>query len=87
MTYVITQSCCNDAVCAQVCPVGAIHPTPEEREYDATEMLYIDPASCINCDACVDACPVEAIYSEENLPPDMTRYLEINAEYFRRVPR
>ena len=47
MTYVITQNCCNDASCVPVCPVGCIHPTPDEPDYRSAEMLYIDPASCI----------------------------------------
>lgn len=30
MPYVITQNCCNDASCVQVCPVDCIHPAPDE---------------------------------------------------------
>ena len=30
MAYVITQPCCNDACCVDVCPVNCIHPTPDE---------------------------------------------------------
>src|ERR1700739_2011029 len=52
MTYVITQSCCNDASCVAVCPVNCIHPTPDEPGYHQAEMLYIDPGACIDCVVC-----------------------------------
>ncbi|AFR51261.1 FAD-dependent oxidoreductase [Gordonia sp. KTR9] len=83
MTYVITQSCCNDASCVQACPVGCIHPTPSEPGYLTTEMLYIDPGACIDCAACVDACPVNAVYAEDELPVDLRAYAAINAEYYQ----
>jgi ferredoxin--NADP+ reductase len=82
MTYVITQSCCNDAACVDVCPVGCIHPSPNSPEYASAEQLYIDPEACIDCDACLDVCPVEAIYPDVELPEPMVPYLEINAGYF-----
>jgi ferredoxin--NADP+ reductase len=83
MTYVITQNCCNDATCADVCPVGCIHPTPDEPGYATAEMLYIDPQRCIDCAACVEACPVDAISPADELPPPLARYAEINADYYR----
>ncbi|AYF75321.1 4Fe-4S dicluster domain-containing protein [Nocardia yunnanensis] len=86
MTYVITQNCCNDAACAQVCPVGCIHPTPDEPGYSTAEMLYIDPQKCIDCGACVEACPVDAVYSADELPHTQRRYADINAAYFRATP-
>ena len=61
MTFAITQNCCSDATCVSVCPVNAIHPTPEERAFGSTEMLHVDPRSCIDCGACADACPIDAI--------------------------
>ncbi|MFC9556153.1 FAD-dependent oxidoreductase [Rhodococcus sp. NPDC056960] len=87
MAYVVTQNCCNDATCVAVCPVDCIHPTPAEREYARTEMLYIDPAACIDCGACSDVCPVDAIVPGDAVAPDIDRYRDINAEYFRRNPR
>ncbi|HEY9310873.1 FAD-dependent oxidoreductase [Williamsia sp.] len=86
MSFVVTQPCCNDATCVDVCPVSCIRPTPDDPEYRTTEMLYIDPQTCIDCGACTDACPVDAIYSEGELPPEYERYVEINADYFRRHP-
>jgi len=86
MTYVITQNCCNDASCVQACPVGCIHPTPEEPGYLTAEMLYIDPDACIDCAACVDACPVNAVYAEDELPQDLRAYLDVNADYYKGTP-
>lgn len=86
MAYVITQACCNDASCVSACPVNCIHPTPEEAEFATTEMLYIEPQACIDCGACVDACPVNAIFPEDQLTESLSRYREINADYYTRHP-
>jgi ferredoxin--NADP+ reductase len=83
MTYVITRSCCNDAVCTLVCPVDCIHPTPQEPDFREAEQLYIDPATCIDCNACAEACPVDAIYPEAELPPRHERFIALNALYYR----
>jgi ferredoxin/flavodoxin---NADP+ reductase len=86
MTFLITQRCCSDASCISECPVDCIRPRPEDPEYRTTEMLYIDPDTCIDCGACADACPVDAIYSEYDVPESMSRYLDINRDYFERYP-
>lgn len=86
MTYVITQPCCNDASCVDVCPVNCIHPTPDENEFATAEMLYIDPGTCIDCGACVEECPVEAIYADNDLPEEDEDYLGINEQYFTKHP-
>ena len=82
MTYVITQSCCNDASCVDVCPVDCIHPAPDEPEFATAEMLYIHPDECIDCGACVDACPVGAVHADLEVPDHLSDYLQINADYF-----
>ncbi|MFB6876994.1 FAD-dependent oxidoreductase [Streptomyces sp. NPDC056323] len=82
MTYAITQTCCSDATCVAVCPVNCIHPTPQERAFGSTEMLYVDPESCIDCGACADACPVDAIFPVDSLPAAQAGYAAINEEYF-----
>jgi ferredoxin--NADP+ reductase len=86
MAFVITQRCCNDASCVEVCPVDCIRPSPDDPEFATTEMLHIDPKACIDCGACVPACPVGAIRYEDDLPTAMERYREINAHYFERKP-
>ncbi|GAA2253204.1 ferredoxin--NADP(+) reductase [Streptomyces ruber] len=82
MTYAITQTCCSDAKCVAVCPVNCIHPTPEERSFGSTEMLYIDPRACIDCGACADACPVDAIFPADTLTGPQQAYADINAAYY-----
>ncbi|WP_170312835.1 FAD-dependent oxidoreductase [Prescottella subtropica] len=86
MAYVITQACCNDASCVDVCPVNCIHPTPDEPEFATTEMLYIDPQTCIDCGACVDECPVDAIFGDNELSEAHAVYADINAAYFEKHP-
>jgi ferredoxin/flavodoxin---NADP+ reductase len=86
MTYVITQSCCNDATCVAVCPVSCIHPTPDELGYSQAEMLYIDPDVCIDCGACAEVCPVDAILPDDALSATTEPYRQINAEYFLHHP-
>lgn len=82
MAFVITQNCCNDAVCVEVCPIGCIEPGPIAADYMHTEMLYIDPNRCTDCEACIEVCPVQAIYPKERLPKHLERYAEINARFF-----
>jgi NAD-dependent dihydropyrimidine dehydrogenase PreA subunit len=85
VTYVIAEPCIGqkDNSCVEVCPVDCIHPTPDEPDYDAVEMLHIDPDECIDCDACVEACPVDACFAEDQLPPEWAKYAETNAAYYK----
>jgi ferredoxin--NADP+ reductase len=86
VTYVITQSCCNDASCVPTCPVDCIHPAPGEPGYTTTELLYIDPETCIECSACAQVCPVDAIVLDEDVTPGMQPFLKLNADYYERHP-
>jgi ferredoxin/flavodoxin---NADP+ reductase len=86
MAYVITQNCCKDASCVPVCPVDCIRPVGGAGEFTQTEMLYIDPQTCIDCGACMEECPVDAIHYEEDLPPELERFRDINAAYFEHHP-
>ena len=82
MAHVITQPCCNDAGCVDVCPVDCIRPRPGEPGYGRAELLHIDPVTCIDCGACIDECPVDAIVPEGDLTPENEPYREVNAAYF-----
>ena len=86
MAYVIAEPCIDtkDNSCVEVCPVDCIHPTPDEPDYDAVKMLYIDPEECIDCDACVEACPVDACFAEDQLPDEWQQYIQINADYYKK---
>jgi len=86
MTYVITKPCIGvkDTACVVACPVDCIHPTKNEPDFGAVEMLYIDPGECIHCNMCVDECPVKAIFAEEDVPIEFTEFIERNAAYYRK---
>lgn len=87
MTHVITDRCIGtkDTACIAVCPVDCIHPLPEASGFADEPMLYINPETCIDCMLCVDVCPVSAIFHEDDLPPELVRFVRINAEYFQRL--
>jgi NAD-dependent dihydropyrimidine dehydrogenase PreA subunit len=87
MTFVIAGTCIADYSCVEACPVGCIHPTPDEPEYGTAEQLYIDPATCIDCAACTEACPVDAVYDGQALPDLWSDYARVNAEHFESPSR
>jgi ferredoxin len=74
MTHVIAEPCIGtkDASCVEVCPVDCIHPTKGETE------------KFTDCGLCVDECPVQAIFPEEDLPEEWNRYIQINAEWYKK---
>lgn len=84
MAYVIAQPCIGvkDTACIKVCPVDAIHPTPDEPDFGFVDQLYIS-SDCINCHLCVDECPVGAIFAEEDVPEQWRDFIEKNAKYYR----
>ncbi len=49
-------------------------------------MLVIDPDECIDCTLCEPECPVEAIFSEDELPEDQKKFLDLNEELSRDWP-
>jgi ferredoxin len=49
-------------------------------------MLVIDPDECIDCTLCEPECPVEAIFSEDELPEDQIKFLDLNTELSRDWP-
>jgi ferredoxin/flavodoxin---NADP+ reductase len=87
MAYAITQSCCTDASCVSACPVNCIHPTPDEPDFGATDMLHIDPVACIDCGACADACPVDAARPADQLSGPLAAYADRNRQYYEDAAR
>ena len=88
MPHVITGACIGikDAACVAVCPMGGIHPTPEEAAFAREEMLYINPRLCIDCGVCIDECTAGAIYEVDEVPEKWQSFIERNAAYYRRTP-
>lgn len=84
MAHIIAEPCVGtkNLQCVEVCPTDAIHPLPEEPDFETEKQLYIHPDDCIDCGLCVDACPVQAIFSEDKLPEEWQQYIEINAKYY-----
>ena len=74
MPFVVTQNCikCKYTDCVEVCPVDCFHEGPN--------MLVIDPDECIDCTLCEPECPIEAIMCDEDVPEDMSEFIELNAE-------
>ena len=85
MPHIIAEPCIGtkDTACVEVCPVDCIHPGPDEGKAEESEQLYIDPDTCIDCGLCVDECPVQAIFPEEDLPEEWTKYIQINADWYK----
>ncbi|GAB25609.1 MAG TPA: 4Fe-4S dicluster domain-containing protein [Gordonia polyisoprenivorans] len=82
MPFVIAAPCIADYSCVESCPVGCIHPSPDDPEFDRVEQLFIDPDTCIGCGACVAACPIDAVFDADRLPARWKAYEQINRDYF-----
>ena len=89
MAYVIAEPCVGtkDTACVAVCPVDCIHPTKEDADFEAAEMLYIDPDTCIGCGLCVEECPVRAIFDEQDVPAQWQQFIEKNRAYYASVKK
>lgn len=86
MAYVIVDTCTKDGKdghCVEACPVDCIHPKEGESGFEAVSQLYVNPDECIDCGACVPVCPANSIYAGEDLPAELTRFVEINASYYQ----
>lgn len=68
---------CEDAPCAQVCPVNAI-----THENDA---IYLNESLCVSCKLCALACPFGAITFSGSTPIDIPR--ECNTSKALPAPR
>ncbi len=79
MAYVIAEPCVDvhDRGCVDECPVDCI--------YDGLRKSYIHPDECVDCGACEPVCPVEAIYYEDDVPPEYSEYLDVNANFFDKL--
>jgi NAD-dependent dihydropyrimidine dehydrogenase PreA subunit len=82
MPYVITQPCLGhkDTACWEVCPANAIHPGPDDPDFDEHPQLYIDPTECIDCGACEATCPQDAVFTDIAVPEQWRSYIALNAD-------
>ena len=80
MTFVVLENCirCKYTDCVDVCPVDCFHEGPN--------YLVIDPDECIDCTLCEPECPIDAIVSEDDLPPDQEKFLQLNEELSQQWP-
>jgi len=89
MPFVITQPCigCKDQSCVPVCPADCIHPGIMEQEGQAYDQLFINPEACIDCGLCEMECPVDAIFEEDEVPAPWSRFVRLNADFYRQPKR
>ena len=59
---------------------------PVDCFYEGPNFLVINPDECIDCALCEPECPVDAILSEDDLPEEYHKYLEINARLADKWP-
>lgn len=50
---------CDNALCLEACPTGAIY-----RD-EGTRIVRINPMKCIGCKSCIIACPLGAVWFHE----------------------
>ena len=80
MAFIVTDSCieCKHTDCVEVCPVDCF--------YEGENFLVINPDECIDCGLCEPECPVDAIFSEDELPAEQIKFIEINEELSKEWP-
>ena len=80
MTYIVNDKCikCKLTDCVEVCPVDCF--------YEGPNFLVINPNECIDCGLCEPECPVDAIFSEDELPADQIKFIEINEQLSKEWP-
>ncbi len=82
MAYVITDTCTKDELCVQACPVDCIHPKSDEGAFADAPQLYVNPNDCIDCGACIPVCPTNSVFAVDDLPADLSPFIEKNAAHY-----
>jgi ferredoxin--NADP+ reductase len=82
MAHVVTDACGKCGTCLDSCPSDAIHPRPDEADYDAALQVFIDMRACMDCGACALACPCGAIFPAGWLPRGQADAARLNYVHF-----
>ena len=59
---------------------------PVDCFYEGPNFLVIHPDECIDCALCEPECPVDAIFSDDEVPEDQIKFIELNAELAEQWP-
>ncbi len=80
MPFIVGEDCikCKHTDCVEVCPVDCF--------YEGPNFLVIHPDECIDCALCEPECPVDAIFSDDEVPEDQIKFIELNAELAEQWP-
>ena len=80
MPFIVGEDCikCKHTDCGEVCPVDCF--------YEGPNFLVIHPDECIDCALCEPECPVDAIFSDDEVPEDQIKFIELNAELSEQWP-
>ena len=80
MPFIVGEDCikCKHTDCVEVCPVDCF--------YEGPNFLVIHPDECIDCALCEPECPVDAIFSDDEVPEDQIKFIELNAELAEKWP-
>ncbi len=62
MAYSINGECILCGMCAELCPVEAIHGEEVSDTLDQYRFV-IDESNCLDCGECAEVCPAQAIHS------------------------
>jgi len=84
MAYVITDTCIQDSLCADVCATDCIHPKQDEAEFAEATQMYVDADGCIDCGACVPVCKSDSIHAVDEVPEDRKEFIEKNAAFYKK---
>jgi NAD-dependent dihydropyrimidine dehydrogenase PreA subunit len=82
MAYAIVDPCTKAGHCVEECRDECIHPKEGDSGFEAVAQLYVNPDESIDCGASVPVRPPTSIYAVEDLPAELTRFVEINASYY-----